>query len=152
MKNCLHIYLFFSLLSSITFAQEELGYQLPKKELLELVDVNLAPQVLSNSKNSVMVLISRSTYKSIADLSKAELRIAGLRVDPKRYIGSRTTYYNKVQIIDLSEGKDPIAVKGLPNEPQLTNFKWSPDEKKIAMTHTTDDRVELWVLDIDNRK
>ena len=83
--------MFFSLLSSITFAQEELGYQLPKKELLELVDVNLAPQVLSNSKNSVMVLISRSTYKSIADLSKAELRIAGLRVDPKRYIGSRTT-------------------------------------------------------------
>ena len=152
MKNSLYIYLFFALLSSITFSQEELGYQLPKKELLELVDVNLAPQVLSNSKNSVMVLISRSTYKSIADLSKAELRIAGLRVDPKRYIGSRTTYYNKVQIIDLSEGKDPIVVRGLPREPQLTNFTWSPDEKKIAMTHTTNDRVELWVLDIDNRK
>ncbi len=141
--------LLFYLLTSITaFAQEELGYQIPKKELLELIDVDLAPTVLNNSKNTVLVLLSRSTYKNIADLSRKELRLAGLRVDPKRYIGSRTTYYNKVELVSLEDGKETIPVLGLPENPKLTNFSWSPDEKKIAMTHTTKTGVELWVLDI----
>ena len=133
-------------------AQEELGFQIPKKELLDLIDVDLAPTVLRNTKNNVMVLLSRSTYKSIADLSRKELRIAGLRVDPKRFIGSRTTYYNKVELVDFEKGKTPLLVDGLPNKPQLTNFIWSPDEKMIAMTHTSDSSVELWILDVTTRK
>ena len=139
------------LLSTYILGQEELNYKVPKKELLDLIDVDLAPSVLRNTKNSILVLLSRSTYKSIAELSKSELRIAGLRVDPKRYIGSRTTYYNKVELIDLEKGKKSIPIKGLPNNPKLSNFIWSPDEKKIAMTHTSDSGVELWLLDINKR-
>ena len=133
-------------------AQEELGFQIPKKELLDLIDVDLAPTVLRNTKNTVMVLLSRSTYKSIADLSRKELRIAGLRVDPKRFIGSRTTYYNNVELVNFEKGETPLLVDGLPNKPQLTNFIWSPDEKMIAMTHTSDSSVELWILDVTTRK
>ena len=150
MKNFVIILSF--LLSNYILGQEELNYQVPKKELLDLVDVDLAPSVLRNTKNSILVLLSRSTYKSINDLSKNELRIAGLRVDPKRYIGSRTTYFNKVDLIDLEKGKNPIPIKGLPNNPQLSNFIWSPDEKKIAMTHTSESGVELWLLNIDTRQ
>ena len=139
------------IISVSALAQEELGYQTPKKELLELIDVDLAPSVLSNSKNTVLVLISRSTYKNISDLSQKELRLAGLRVDPKRYIGSRTTYFNKVEVVSLNKGKERIPVIGLPKNPKLTNFTWSPDEKKIAMTHTSETGVELWVLDIKTK-
>ena len=140
------------MVSYLLNAQEELGYQIPKKELLDLIDVDLAPTVLRNTKNTVMVLLSRSTYKSIADLSRKELRIAGLRVDPKRFIGSRTNYYNKVELVDFEKGKTRLLVAGLPNKPQLTNFIWSPDEKMIAMTHTSDSSVELWTLDVTTRK
>jgi dipeptidyl aminopeptidase/acylaminoacyl peptidase len=140
------------MVSYLLNAQEELGYQIPKKELLDLIDIDLAPTVLRNTKNTVMVLLSRSTYKSIADLSRKELRIAGLRVDPKRFIGSRTTYYNKVELVDFEKGKTRLLVAGLPNKPQLTNFIWSPDEKMIAMTHTSDSSVELWILDVTTRK
>jgi dipeptidyl aminopeptidase/acylaminoacyl peptidase len=150
MKNI--IITLFIATSILLNAQEELGYQVPKKELLNLIDVDLAPTVLRNSKNTVMLLLSRSTYKSIADLSRQELRIAGLRVDPERFIGSRTTYYNKVELIDFEKGEHPLIVEGLPNNPQLTNFIWSPDEKKIAMTHTSDSGVELWTVDVDSRK
>lgn len=143
--------LFYFLSSTIAFAQEELGYQIPRKELKELIDFDLAPTVLNNSKNTVLVLLSRPTYKTIAELSIKELRLAGLRVDPKRYIGSRTTYYNKVELISLVDGKKRIPVIGLPENPKLTNFSWSPDEKKIAMTNTTTTGVELWVLDIASR-
>jgi len=140
------------MVSYLLNAQEELGYQIPKKELLDLIDVDLPPTVLRNTKNTVMVLLSRSTYKSIANLSRKELRIAGLRVDPKRFIGSRTTYYNKVELVDFEKGKTPLLVAGLPIKPQLTNFIWSPDEKMIAMTHTSDSSVELWILDVTTRK
>ena len=146
------VLLLYFIVSINILAQEDLNYQVPKKELLDLIDVDIAPSVLRNTKNSVLVLLSRSTYKSIANLSKKELRIAGLRVDPKRYIGSRTTYYNKVELVDLEKGKIPIPINGLPNNPQLTNFTWSPDEKKIAMTHTSESGVELWVLDVDSRQ
>ena len=150
MKNI--IIILFIATSILLNAQEELGYQVPKKELLNLIDVDLAPTVLRNSKNTVMLLLSRSTYKSIADLSRQELRIAGLRVDPERFIGSRTIYYNKVELIDFEKGEHPLIVEGLPNNPQLTNFIWSPDEKKIAMTHTSDSGVELWTVDVASRK
>lgn len=150
MKNI--IITLFIATSILLNAQEELGYQVPKKELLNLIDVDLAPTVLRNSKNTVMLLLSRSTYKSIADLSRQELRIAGLRVDPERFIGSRTTYYKKVELIDFEKGEHPLIVEGLPNNPQLTNFIWSPDEKKIAMTHTSDSGVELWTVDVASRK
>jgi dipeptidyl aminopeptidase/acylaminoacyl peptidase len=150
MKNI--IITLFIATSILLNAQEELGYQVPKKELLNLIDVDLAPTVLRNSKNTVMLLLSRSTYKSIADLSRQELRIAGLRVDPERFIGSRTIYYNKVELIDFEKGEHPLIVEGLPNNPQLTNFIWSPDEKKIAMTHTSDSGVELWTVDVASRK
>ena len=148
-KNYLLAATFF--LNISVFSQEELGYQVPKKELLELIDVNLAPTVLSNTENTVLVLVSRSTYKSIAELSQKELRLAGLRVDPKRYIGSRTTYYDKIEIVSLKKGKELMPVTGLPENPKLTNFTWSPDDQKIAMTHTSDTGVELWVLDIKTR-
>ena len=134
-----------------TSAQEDLGYQIPNDTLLELIDIDVAPTVLSNSDNTLYTLLYRSTYKSIAELSRKELRIAGLRVDPQRYIGSRTTYFKNVELIDLKEGKTPLQVSGLPSNPQLTNFNWSPDEKKIAMTHTSESGVELWVLDVETR-
>ena len=150
MKNI--IITLFITVSYLLNAQEELGYQVPKKELLDLIDVDLAPTVLRNTKNTVMVLLSRSNYKSITDLSRKELRIAGLRVDPKLFIGSRTTYYNKVELVDFKKGETPLKVNGLPNKPKLTNFIWSPDEKMIAMTNTTDSSVELWILDVTTRK
>ena len=148
-RNYLSLLVF--LLCVRVFSQQELAYQTPKKELLKLIDVDLAPTVLSNTKNNVLVLISRPTFKSIAALSQKELRLAGLRVDPKRYIGSRTTYYNKIEIVSLDKGKGMMPVTGLPKNPKLTNFTWSPDEQKIAMTHTSKTGVELWILDIKTR-
>ena len=133
------------------FGQEQLAYQVPKKTLKDLVDVDLDPRVLRNNSATKMVLLYRPSYKSIADFSKKELRIAGLRVDPERYIGSRTTYIHRVAVVAPATSKTPIDVSGLPEHPKLSNFRWSPDEQKIAMTHTASTGVELWVLDVNTK-
>ena len=132
-----------------TLGQESLTYQIPSKEIYDLVDVSLAPSVVMDDAKKFMIFLYRDTYKSIEDLSSEELRLAGLRIDPKTNIGSRITYYNNLKIQDLRT--DPvrlIQVTGLPNKPKLTNIKFSPDQKKIAMTQTTALGVEVWYVDL----
>ncbi len=139
--------LFTFLLSFIGIAQENLTYQKPSNEILELVEAPLAPSVLLTADGKYMVLLYRDYYKSIAELSEKELRLAGLRINPKTNIGSRTNYYNNIMIKRIGE-EDAEQVIGLPEGSRLANFKWSPDQSKIAVTNTTKDGVEVWVLDI----
>ncbi len=147
MKNL--IYAFFFLVLSSSYAQESVSYQKPPDEILNLVDVELAPRVLLGHKKENMVLLYRNNYKTIAELSQEELRLGGLRIDPKTNIGSRVTYNTNIKIKNIKEkGAEIIQVKGLPKNPRLANFSWSPDQEKIALTNTTSSGVEIWVLDL----
>ena len=139
------------LLSVTVYSQENSTYQKPPKEILELVDVPRAPSVLLDDSKENMILLYRNSYKSIEELSQEELRLGGLRIDPKTNIGSRVTYFNNVKVKSLNK-KDAkiVQVKGLPENPKLTNFSWSPDQSKIALTNTTSTGVEVWVLDLSN--
>ena len=138
-----------AMLSPVLRAQENLDYQKPSNEILELVDVPLAPSVLMDNNKENMVLLYRDAYKTIEELSRQELRLGGLRIDPVTNIGSRTTYYNKLEIKKLSEESAEVKeVEGLPETPKISNLTWSPDQFKMAFTHTTSTGVELWVLDI----
>ncbi len=130
-------------------AQEKLGYQRPPREILELVDVPLAPTVLMDHERTTMVLLYRNPYKTIAELSETELRLGGLRIDPATNIGSRTNYTNDLKVRSVSDrpgSERPFS--GMPATPRLANFSWSPDQKMIAFTHTTVKGVEVWVADL----
>ncbi len=125
-----------------------LQYQKPPKEILDLVDISFPPMIRLDSKAKNMILIYRDSYKSIQELSVKELRLGGLRIDPKTNISSRIRYYNNISIQKTHE-KKTVPVSGLPDHPNLAYFGLSPDEKKMAFTHTTIKGVELWVLDIE---
>ena len=150
MKKRLYIFIFLVLLVLEVGAQVSLTYQKPSKEILELVDVPLAPSVLVNDSKDFMILLYRDPFKSIEDLSKEELRLAGLRIDPKTNIGSRVTYYNNLKTKDLTNHSTLFQVRGLPLDPKLSNFSFSPDQKKLAFTNTTSFGVEVWVLDLNS--
>lgn len=150
-KHIMKLLVFFILLVSITkvSAQESIVYQKPPQEILDLVDVPRAPSIFLDHKKENMILIFRDAYKSIEELSQEELRLGGLRIDPKTNIGSRVTYFNNVKIKRLKSSKTEILqVDGLPENGKLTNFSWSPDESKLALTNTTSKGVEIWILDV----
>jgi len=148
MKRIVYLVLFLAITSAN--AQENLTYQKPTSEILDLVDVKAAPSVLIDKNKEFMLLRYRNSFKSIAELSEVELRLGGLRINPKTNIGSRTNYYNDLKIIKLkSKDISPVMVIGLPSNPRLSNFSWSPDQKKIAFTNTVSSGVEVWVLDIE---
>lgn len=134
-------------LTTSMFAQENVTFQKPSKEILELAEFERAPSIQMDTKKENMLLSYRNTYKTLEDLNLTEMRLGGLRIDPTVNISSTLTYINNLK---LRLGKNPqeIQVKNLPNNPRIANISWSPDESKIAFTHTATNGVELWVVDI----
>ncbi|MFH6999118.1 prolyl oligopeptidase family serine peptidase [Flavobacterium sp. FlaQc-57] len=133
------------------FAQENLTYQKPSKSILDLADYERAPTVSMDTKKENMLLMYRNTYKTLDDLNQEELRLGGLRINPVTNISSTATYTINLKLRKIS-GKEEIQVSGLPNNPKITNILWSPNDKKILFSHTTNSGVELWVLDVATAK
>lgn len=129
------------------FGQENLSYQKPSSEILALADYERAPSVSMDSKKEYMLLSYRNTYKTLDDLNQEEMRLGGLRINPVTNISSTVTYINNLKIRKIT-AKDETQVAGLPQNARLTNVSWSPDEKKIAFTNTTNSGVELWIIDV----
>ncbi len=140
--------LYFLFASTVLSAQEKLTYQEPPKEILDLVNAPLAPSVVIDNKGENVVLLYRDAYKSIEELSETEMRLAGLRINPKTNIGSRTNYYNNIKVKKATD-KDATQVSGLPENARLSNFSWSPNEKMLAFLNTSANGVEVWLLDIE---
>ncbi|MFN5149539.1 MAG: prolyl oligopeptidase family serine peptidase [Flavobacteriia bacterium] len=138
----------FLILSGIQIhAQENLDYQKPPKEILDLVDYERPPSVNMDSKKEVMLFMYRDTYKTLEDLNQEEIRLAGLRINPIINISSTVTYITNLKTRKLNETSE-VQVTGLPTNPRISNVTWSPDEKKIAFTHSGTKALELWVLDL----
>ena len=142
------------LILSITFAfsQENINYQVPSSEILDLVEYDRPPSVTYDNDKNFMLFLYRDNYKSIEDLSQEELRLAGLRINPKTNIGSRITYYNNIKIKNLKNKRSEIEnIIGIPSNPKIANINWSPNQKNIAFTNTSSDGVKLWVLNLESR-
>lgn len=131
----------------IAFAQESLTYQKPPKSILDLADYERAPTVSMDTKKEYMLLMYRSTYKTLDDLNQDELRLGGLRINPITNISSSVTYLKNLKVRKIS-GTNEVQVTGLPNNPKISNILWSPNDKKILFSNTTATGVELWVLDV----
>ncbi|UGS24265.1 S9 family peptidase [Flavobacterium channae] len=130
-----------------SWAQENVTYQKPSAEILALADYERAPSVNMDSKKEYMLLSYRNTYKTLDDLNQEEMKLGGLRVNPVTNISSTVTYINNLKVRKIKD-KAEIQVKGLPENARITNISWSPNEKKIAFTNTTNKGVELWILDV----
>lgn len=151
MKHLLIIFLLF--ISAFSYAQEDLMYQKPSPEILALADYERPPSVSMDTKKDYMLLMYRSTYKSLDDLNQEEMRLGGLRINPITNISSTVTYFNNLKIRKIKDFKaEPVQVAGLPQNPKITNISWSPDDKKIAFTNTAETGVELWAIDVVSAK
>lgn len=128
-------------------AQENLNYQKPSADILALADYERAPSVSMDSAKRWMLFSYTPTYKSLDDLSQPELRLAGLRINPRTNISSTVTYINRLTVRAVSGG-EVRTVSGLPANPRISGLLWSPDERRVAFLNTVADGVEAWVLDV----
>ncbi|RNC65492.1 prolyl oligopeptidase family serine peptidase [Proteiniphilum sp. X52] len=128
-------------------SQENITYQVPPAEILELVDIERAPSVNMDSKGEQMLFFYRNTFKTLSDLNQPEVRLAGLRINPDANISSTITYFNNIRYKKTTD-KEIRQIEGLPSEPLIANVLFSPDETKLAFTNTVENGVELWIVDL----
>src|SRR5690606_6370544 len=126
-------------------AQTDLGYQLPPKNIADIVLASPTPGVSIDNKGEWMLISERSDFPGIEQLAEPELRIAGLRINPENFGPSRSNYTIGFQLKNVQTG-ETFPVKGLPENLRAGNTSWSPDQKRIAFTHTTPEKITLWKI------
>jgi dipeptidyl aminopeptidase/acylaminoacyl peptidase len=135
--------------SAKLFAQD--GYKTPPKDIMDLVLVKPTPNVSLDDKAEWMLFSQSNSYPSVEELARPELRIAGLRINPNNFAPSRQTFINDLWFKNLLSNKE-FKIAGLPSPLLAGSVNWSPNDKKIAFTHTTPDRVDLYVIDVATQK
>ncbi len=146
MKNQLYLVVLF--LSTLMYAQENINYQKPPQEILDLAEATLAPSMRMDHKGENFVFLFRSNFKSIEELSEKEMRLGGLRINPKTNINSRQRYYTNMKV-RVGRKNTIESIKDLPSNGRFSNFSWSPNQQHMAFTNTVSNGVELWVLNIE---
>lgn len=132
-------------------AQDAVNYQLPPKEMADLLLAKPTPGVSISAKAEWMLLTGRDTYPSVAELAMPEMRIAGLRINPDNFAPSRQNFINSLTLKAVKSGQT-FAITGLPQGLRAGNLSWSPDEKKFLFTQTNQKSVDLYVVDIATKK
>lgn len=148
MRTLLLLLSFF--VSNFCFTQDE-GYKIPPKAMADLLLAKPTPGVSVNEKGTWMLLMERNSYPSVEELAQPELRIAGQRINPNNFAPSRQPFINNFMLKDIKAGKE-YPVTGLPATMLAGNVSWSPNDKKIAFTNTTNKSVDLYVIDLTTRK
>ncbi len=143
--------LFFLLLTLFVKAQDDGGYKTPPKDIADMLLAKSSPNVSLDDKGEWMLFTQSSSYPSVEELARPELKIAGLRINPENFAPSRQNYINELYLRNVSSSKE-FKITGLPSPLFAGSISWSPNDKKIAFIHTTNNRVDLYVIDVTTQK
>src|SRR5580658_3256108 len=125
-----------SLFAQQSASATDLKYQLPPEAIVTIVDAPPTPVISLSPAHGTgprRILIEQSSsLPTIADLAEPELRLAGLRFNPKMGAPSRTRYFISLQLKVLplagpGAKADEAVITGLPAKPHVFYAKWSPD-------------------------
>lgn len=155
-KACLSIAILFTFGGSLR-GQTNLQYQKPPKAMVDLVDTRPTPYVevspADSSGKRWMFIGYISGFPTIADLAQPELRLAGLRINPKTNGPSRGRYYTALGLQELPGGKE-IKVAGLPEGAKIRYADWAPDARHLSFVNISDAAgdagLSLWIVDVSN--
>ena len=136
-------------------AQTSLPYQKPPQAIVDLVDTRPTPMIDVSPKGSAgsqwLLMESVSGLPSLADLAQPELRLAGLRFNPRTNGPSRGRYITSLMLQGLPNG-EAKPISGLPADAKIRFAAWSPDARHVAFVNTNDNPsdagLSLWIVDV----
>ena len=131
---------------------QDFKYQTPPKAIQDLLLAPPTPRLSLSGDGRMLALLPVQDFPNVAELAQPELRLSGLRFNPRTNGPSRVSYAVGIKLKKLPNGPE-IDVKGLPAQARISSPNWSPDNKTLACALTTpgsgtDGRVELWVVDV----
>lgn len=139
--------LLFLFLGIVLALPAQTTYQTPPASIANLFNAPATPSVSFNKDGSMMMILERSEAPSIEDLAQPELRIGGIRINPATSGPSRSGSFFNVKIKNTRSGEEN-QIQGLPDNPKMSGFSLSKDEKYLAFTQTEANGISLWVVDL----
>jgi dipeptidyl aminopeptidase/acylaminoacyl peptidase len=129
------------------YAQEELKYQIPPRDLAAVVDAPASPTVQLDPSGQYILFLTRSENPTIEDLSAEMLRLAGLRIDPRINAPSRSSYSVDLELM-VMKGQVHKKFTGMPNPMRILQVSWAPDSRGFAFLQIGDNGLYLWYADL----
>ncbi len=134
-------------LCSLMFAQQNMTYQTPPKAIADLVNAAPTPGVSLSPDKQWILLLSLPSLPSIEEVAQPELRIAGIRINPKTNGSSRANSFDGLKLKSIATGKES-EIAGLPANARIEEVNWSPNGSKIAFVNSVENGIELWTIDV----
>ncbi len=139
------ILLTFAIAALAPVRADEVLYQKPPKEVLEVLNAPATPTLSVNPTKTYAALSQTARYPSIAEVAEPMLRLAGMRIDPRTNGLHLAPHSLAIELVKLPEGtKTNLA---LPPNAQAGPLRWSPDGKQFAFSNTMSTGIELWLGD-----
>ncbi len=130
-----------------TTPQPGQGYQIPPAALQAIVDAPRAPSLHLSPKRDWAAMVQTPALPGIREVAQPELKLAGLRINPRTYSASRFGFGSDLWLLGVISQKE-VRIKGLPTPLRLADVQWSPDNRYLAFSHIGESGVELWLLDV----
>lgn len=136
-------------------AQSGLKYQQPPKPIIDLVDTRPTPAVEISPKDKAgkqwLLIETISGLPPITDLAQPEVRLAGLRLNPRTNGPNRGRYFTSLRLQALPDGAEKT-VAGLPADARIRFTGWSADARHVYFVNAVDDPknagLSLWIVDV----
>ncbi len=139
------------LLSSAALAQtEDLVYQMPAPVLAAMIDAPPTPGVRLSPTLDWLLLLESPGLPSIEEVAQPELRLAGLRINPRSNGPSRQRSLSGLRFKRLAAAGEALErpVTGLPAGARLDFVTWSPDGKRVACVVEGAEGLSLWSAEL----
>jgi dipeptidyl aminopeptidase/acylaminoacyl peptidase len=138
--------------ASLHMVGQTSGYDLPPKNILDVMRAPLPPAPVVSPTKDKMLLVVWQLYPSIARVATPYLRLAGVRVEPKNH--SKHDTPGGYGITECATSFDLATIPGgapvhvaLPEPSCPQEPVWAADGKKFAFANIAVDSVELWIGD-----
>ncbi len=137
--------LYLILFCAASLIADQLKYQKPSKEILDILNAPAPPVLAVNQTRTYASLSQLVRYPSIAEVSEPMLRIAGMRIDPRTNGLHLAPHSQSVKLVKLPEGSQQELA--LPPGALVSELRWSDNGDHFAFTNTTAHGIELWLGD-----
>ncbi len=149
MRPCPTLVLWLVGVLGFTARAEDLTYQRPPPAVARFVEARPTPVVIPGPDRRTVLLATPRPFPSIAELAEPELRLAGLRLNPKSRTRSRRTSMQALELLDVRAATaTPRPITGLPANARIFEVSWSPDGTRVAFNVALDDGLTAWVADV----
>jgi dipeptidyl aminopeptidase/acylaminoacyl peptidase len=120
-------------------------YERPPKEIVDVLDAPLPPDPLPSPPGAALILAEQQYYPPISDFAEPQLRLAGVRINPRNNGQHGADYYVGLALKKLPDG--PEIRVALPAGSRIGTPSWNAAGTMFAFSNMTATTVELWVCE-----